>query len=144
MKKVKLLFVCTGNTCRSPMAQALAEAVAKEKGIEVSCRSAGLFAREGAPMAENARRVLEKLGVAGFTHTAEPLTKEQVEEADLVIGMTPDHAAYIRQLFGHPEKVLSLPVPVGDPYGGGMAEYETAARAIREGLEKMCERGLIR
>ena len=136
---MKLLFVCTGNTCRSPMAEALA---ARENENWI-CRSAGLFAHEGAPMAENARLALAKYGVTDFSHAAVPITRTLFDEADRVIGMTPDHALYLKQLFGSPEKILSLPVPVGDPYGGSEAEYDRAAASILEGIRELEKQGIL-
>ena len=59
---MKLLFVCTGNTCRSAMAQALAEKMIKDNGLDFEVDSAGLFADGHSPASENAKRAVEKYG----------------------------------------------------------------------------------
>ena len=141
---MNVLFVCTGNTCRSPMAQAILQKIAEEKGWDMQCDSAGLFAHEGAGVSDGARTVLaECFGVDSFSHAAKPVTREIAAWADAVIGVTEDHRRYFVQLFGGAEKAFSLPVGVGDPFGGGRAEYEEAARAIRAGIEELIARGIL-
>lgn len=125
------------------MAEALAAQYARDNGKDWICRSAGIFASPGAPISENARRALKKCGVENFSHSAVPLTRALIEEADLVIAMTPDHAAYIRQGFGGGDKVIAMPDPVGDPYGGGEETYDTSCLAIRAGIEKLAKAGIL-
>mgnify|MGYP002553887760 CR=1 FL=1 len=65
---MKLLFVCTGNTCRSAMAQALAEKMIKDNGLDFEVDSAGLFADGHSPASENAKRAVEKYGATLDAH----------------------------------------------------------------------------
>ncbi|MBM7551774.1 low molecular weight protein arginine phosphatase [Thalassobacillus pellis] len=83
---MKVLFVCTGNTCRSPMAEALL----KHLGNNVEVRSAGIFAGKGSPMSEGTRQVLEEQSIA-FDHHSQPVTPELVEWADIILTMSEQH-----------------------------------------------------
>lgn len=85
-----VLLVCTGNTCRSPMAEAILTRLVAEAGLEVSVRSAGLFAIDGAEASENTRRVLRERGIRR-SHRARSVDRELIEWADLILTMTLDH-----------------------------------------------------
>ena len=142
---MKVIFVCTGNTCRSPMAEAILKKKAKEAGMEIEVSSAGLFANPGAEMSANAKDVLRRtFKLTDFTHKARPLTKEDFDEADLVIGMTENHSRAVESLYGKNEKILSMPLPVGDPYGGDLTIYQRSAEMIEKGIDILIERGVIR
>ncbi|MGD1048786.1 MAG: hypothetical protein ABR899_08570, partial [Candidatus Krumholzibacteriaceae bacterium] len=123
-----ILFVCTGNSCRSPMAAGIAAARVSEawRGL-VSFSSAGTAAFEGMRAASNAVRVLAEAGVDISDHRAMMLTKEMIDEADLVVVMAEEHRAEVLELApGSLEKVIVLgeldssrkSPDVADPIGG--------------------------
>jgi len=88
-----VLFVCTGNTCRSPMAEAIARAHLERAGLghRVLVASAGVTASHGAPATPEATRAAEAVGASLTTHRSQPLTPELLDRADVVYTMTESH-----------------------------------------------------
>lgn len=126
-----ILFVCTGNTCRSPLAAALAQKMGW------AAESAGLAAAEGDPATDAACRAAIRHGLALEGHRARPVTRELIAGADRVYAMTAGHAAALRALFpGEGEKIRVLSPPIPDPYGGGDGAYERCVRVLTDALKK--------
>lgn len=137
------LFVCSGNTCRSPMAAAIANAeIATRVGIPfdalntVNARamSAGVSARVGAPLTPEAQEVLQSLSVPAQPHAARDLTANLAARAEMIFCMTSAHRkAVIEMLPSVAGKTycLSEEVDVDDPIGKGMAAYVACARQIQ-------------
>lgn len=146
-----LLFVCTGNTCRSPMAAALARHAARERGwSQVEVRSAGTGAMDGSPASEEVPVVLEEAGVAWEPHSSQELTPELVEWADLILVMGPSHGMAVDAMGGGDKLALVTDFiegsrrgrPVMDPIGGDAEIYratrdqlDQAVRAVLDRLE---------
>jgi len=145
---LRLLFVCTGNTCRSPMAEARARAWAAAEGLEaVVFESAGTSAAEGAPASDPAVRVAAAGGLDLSTHRSRQLTADLVRTADLVIAMTARHGAEVARIDpdalvilatsalpdGHPGRGQDLP----DPFGGDDAVYQSTWDSICESVEAL-------
>ena len=125
-----ILFVCTGNTCRSPMAAALA----KIRGVGAD--SAGLIVVPGSPAAVPAMRAIARRGGDLSGHRAKPVTAELIESAENVYAMTKGQASRLRSLFPESwEKIEALHPEVPDPYGGDETEYELCAEKILVGLK---------
>ena len=127
-----VLFVCTGNTCRSPMAAAIANDLAKKRGVDgFAAVSAGLFAEEGAAMSEGARHALAALSIDPPEHVARNVCAEFVERADVVVGLTASHAMQL--MLRYPEaapKIVTLPMDISDPYGADDDTYLTCAKQL--------------
>ena len=126
----KLLFVCTGNTCRSPMAAAMWRAMG---GM---ASSAGLSALSGDIASDNAVRVMDEMGCDLRAHRSQPVTGDALRWADTVYVMTEGHAARLERMFPScAGKVRVMPIPVPDPFGGDEDDYRACAEKIREGLD---------
>jgi protein-tyrosine-phosphatase len=91
----KILFVCTGNTCRSPMAEGLLKKAAKDNELPVEVQSAGLAAFAGVPPAPEAVEACREKGVDISSHQTQPLSKTLVMESDLILTMTDKHKEMI-------------------------------------------------
>jgi protein-tyrosine-phosphatase len=101
----KILFICTGNTCRSPMAEALLNE--KGKG-RFKAKSAGVFAGKGQALSPGAADILKEKNVP-FNHQSKPLDEHLVDWADTVLTMTENHKRLVYQYFPHvQEKVYTL------------------------------------
>lgn len=130
----RILFVCTGNTCRSPMAEGIFKKMLADRGINgVECSSAGLFAMTGDSACDNAVKAAERFGVDISTHRARRITSYILDETDEFVCMTREQAASL-SLYVPTEKVTVLGGGVPDPYGGDLETYIICANAIKAAL----------
>src|SRR5215218_3516437 len=97
---MKLLFVCSGNTCRSPIAEAIARQQAAERALDIEAASAGVSAWDGAPASDGALLVGMEHRVDLGEHRSRQLTKEIVADSDLILAMGPQHLERIDALGG--------------------------------------------
>ena len=136
---VKILFVCLGNICRSPMAEGLFKKLLADKNItDINCSSAGLFAMTGDEVTPNSVKACERFGVDISSHRARRITSFVLDETDKFVCMTFDHAASL-SLYVDPDKVLVLGGGIPDPYGGSLEDYRACLEKIRAGVEKIYE-----
>ena len=128
-----VLFVCTGNTCRSPMAAALLRRQLAGCGIEgVTVDSAGLAALPGAPASGHAVAVMAELGTDISAHCAKPLTAELARRFDCICVMSEHHAAALRSLDGGALSGRVRVRGVPDPWGGSLDDYRAARNALAD------------
>jgi protein-tyrosine phosphatase len=136
----RILFVCTGNTCRSPLAVLALRAELGEDAPLVELESAGTAATSGSPAAEGSQRIAAAAGYDLSGHRSRPLTAEMARSADLIFVMSSAHRAAVEAL-GVPRgqvHVLSEwpepgepELPVFDPFGASFEAYEECWRRLR-------------
>jgi protein-tyrosine-phosphatase len=95
---VHILFVCTGNTCRSPMAEGILRQMALDKGLAITVRSAGISASLGAPMSRHSAVLMEKKGIPA-QHSSQSASAKHIVWADLILTMTVSHKRAVIQAF---------------------------------------------
>jgi len=145
---MNLLFICSGNTCRSPMAEALARKIAKRRGIEnLNISSAGTNAWDNVPATDEALLVGMEREIDLTGHRARKLTAAIVSEADLIFVMTPGHLEQVKQLGGRGKVHVideyasgTTNQGVADPYGGDLEAYRHTADVLEAELEKLFDR----
>jgi protein-tyrosine-phosphatase len=143
-----VLFVCTGNTCRSPLAEAVCKRLLADR---LSCppeeldargfvvRSAGVMAYPGEAASEGAVVAGAELGADLTAHRSRPVNPELLAGATHVIAMTDGHLAALAVRFtnvGPPPVTLAVGSDIPDPIGGELDEYRACARAIADQLDR--------
>ncbi len=149
-RRMKIVFVCTGNTCRSPMAQIvfkklLAEKIGcpinelENKGYEIL--SGGLAASDGMTASANATLVVQKLGVSLEDHQSRYVNLDLLQHADAVLVMTKNHLDTIKNRFHDqklPVQLLSFSgADISDPFGGDEITYSRCLAEIQENLQHL-------
>lgn len=137
---MKVLIVCAGNTCRSPMAAGLLKLLAKEWDLDIEAQSAGLAHRPNTSVAKNAVCVMSEIGIDISGDYSKGLTKEALDWADVVVVVQRHFAAYL--LEDHPAmrpKVHCLERDVDDPYGRPITEYRRVRDELRELLARLLQ-----
>lgn len=130
----QVAFVCTGNTCRSPMGEAIFNKLAEEKGLPVRARSFGLAAVTGMGASPNAIAVCAELGIDLSGFKTNFIYNFDIDGFDKFYCMTPEHAQILRGIGIENERIEVLNVP--DPFHGSIEVYrdcrDVIAQRVRE------------
>lgn len=139
-------FVCTGNTCRSPMAEAVLRHFGGGRYMAVS---AGLSAVEGESISENAVAALRGSGIKETaenpysSHRARNMTRELAARSDIIVAISASHLLRLTVAFPEfAEKMRVMPQDIPDPFLGSLATYEKCLRAIVSGVSDMFALGV--
>ncbi|OVE75315.1 hypothetical protein BVX97_05050 [bacterium E08(2017)] len=142
MKNNHVVFVCTGNICRSPMAEyMLRESLGEHSNCQVS--SAGVMTGFGAPASTLGVHVMSEIGLDASQHRSMPLTDEVVDRASVIVVMTQGHADQVEQMFPHAkEKIFLLSSfddnaqykDVADPIGSTVEVYRSVRDQISNAM----------
>jgi protein-tyrosine-phosphatase len=144
-----VLFVCTGNTCRSPIAEAIARRLASDRGLsDLTVGSAGTAAWDGAPASDGALLVAMEREVDLSPHRARLLTRDLVNAADLILAMGPHHLERIEALGGTGRAHLLSAYAsrgrsdrsISDPFGGDLDIYRTAFDELDREVQLVVDR----
>jgi protein arginine phosphatase len=142
-ERVRLLFVCSGNICRSPLAQVMAHAALREAELDAVVESCGTAAIDGLSAEAGARRQAESLGLSLEAHRAQPVTRELIANASLVVCVTDRHRDYLHRFFPEAKaKIVSFDGVTGmgdipDPYGGSESDYRDVREQLAKGMPKI-------
>ncbi len=153
MKQINILFVCTGNTCRSPMAEGIGRSITaknlgcaidqlEKKGYKFS--SAGTATFNGASASLEAVDVCRELGIDISDHESRTLTANMINDADFIFAMAQSHYQAVLSAVSQAERKTALLVDAGiaDPIGASIDVYRRCADQISAGFEKRLRNGL--
>jgi protein-tyrosine-phosphatase len=143
---MKILFVCTGNTCRSPIAQAMASYLAGKMDVPIEADSAGLMVIPGSKVSKYSVDAVTEYGIDISSHIPKAITSELLDNADLIITMTKAQKdLIIKSIPYYSEKVknlgeYSINGDITDPYGADFNTYKECAMQIKDAIVSLYER----
>ncbi|MBR2476561.1 MAG: low molecular weight protein arginine phosphatase [Clostridia bacterium] len=141
---MNILLVCTGNTCRSAMAGGLFEkAIDDDYDGCINIDTAGINVYVPGPASENAVKVMEEMDIDISDHESKQITKEDIEEADLILVMTAGHRNILIDLYPqYSDKVYTFheyaygsDEEISDPFGGDEEEYRECALQLKDAID---------
>jgi protein-tyrosine-phosphatase len=144
-----LLYVCTGNTCRSPLAAAISKRALRERGwSHVRVASAGIATQPGAAATDYARLVAAEDGIDLDSHQSQSITPELLDWADLILAMSPSHLLAVSELGAGDKAALvtdfleddDLGTPVDDPFGGEPDQYRQTYHQLERAIDALLSR----
>ena len=133
----KIIFVCTGNTCRSPMAEGYLKSK-NRKDIQVISRG---LAADGSPVSLNSINAMKEVGIDISSHISNQLTFKDIDESCVFICMSSSHADVLEG--SGVDKLKIYVLGICDPYGCELEVYKKCRDEIIEGIDELIEDGII-
>ena len=145
---IKILFVCTGNTCRSPMAETLANKIFKEKNLDIKADSAGISVNLSSGASENSVSTMRDYNIDLSGHKAKNITKKIFDENDFILTMTKQHKIFLEQKFFYANnKIFTLSkfacnkdYDIIDPFGCDLEIYKRCANEILDFIKIIADK----
>jgi len=135
MGGMKILFVCSGNTCRSPMAEGLAR-----KMLRIHAESTGICATSGEAAAENAIEVMRsRFGIDISAHRSRNVSELHLDDFDYIVPMDDDTASHLRRKHRDIDARLMESWKIRDPYDQDLEVYESRAKEIQKRVEELSD-----
>ena len=135
---MNVLFVCTGNTCRSPMAEVIFKhLIEKNKLKNVSCSSAGVSAKNGDKASLNAIKVCKEWDLDLKSHKSKNIFDLPLQSYDLFVVMNYTHLEILKSLGISQDKIIVLGNSIGDPFGENLDVYRKCRGEINKSLKKL-------
>lgn len=142
---MRILFVCTGNTCRSPMAEGILKSIGNKNNMDLEIKSVGISVYDGEKASKNSIEAMKKIGIDISEHEATQLRRDLVEEADLILTMSNSHKEFIlsnypssrNKLFTLTEYVYGVEKDIEDPFGRSLSVYERTRDEIYQAIMQM-------
>jgi len=138
-RKIHIVFICSGNLFRSPVAEGFARNFGEDK---LKVKSCGTIAQEGEPPAENAITIMNEYGIDISNQRSQPISPQVLSWADWIICMEKAHIDYIRVYFPEFISKTRLLLPgkdVEDPYASDFEKQKETVRIIKNGVEKLVQ-----
>lgn len=134
-----ILFVCTGNTCRSPMAKAICEYICRQNGLEYECDSCGITTADGLFASENAVLAVKELySIDLSNHRSKQVSDKLVEDADTIFTMSESHAKALMYYFPDcSDKIVCAAPEISDPYMSNLEVYKLCASELYEHISAL-------
>ena len=138
---MKILCVCTGNVCRSPMLEALLRREFEKQGLtDFTVSSAGTMTDDGMSPTEQSITAMEEIGLDISSHTSRQVTRDIVKDTDIFVALTTEHGVALAFYHGaDPEKIVVPGAGVPDPFGGPLSVYRQCRDLLLETMPQLIE-----
>lgn len=136
----KILFVCSGNTCRSPMAQGIFNKLSKEKNLDYIAESAGILTKTGLPYSKNSVIACKEMDIDIEKGKSVSMLDVNINDYDLFVPMSVSHAQALVAYGADKDKIMLLKsTGISDPYGGDLDVYRACCKEIYQSILKLIE-----